>query len=89
MKKKVLSISMLVVTAFVATMISCSAKNEPSSDKTNGCTCEYYDPYDHESWTVNFSQSDMSQYGVSNCGALSSAIQADSYGGDFSVRCHE
>ncbi len=83
---------MLVATAFVATMISCSQNtpNNPSNDEIKGCTCEYYDPDTHESWTEYFSLSEMkSQFGVSNCGALSSAVKADSYGGDFSVRCHE
>ena len=89
MKKKIFLVSALVVMAMSAMFVACSSKNEPK-DEFKGCTCEYYDPSDGSSFNNFFSASEMkSQYGATSCSALASAIQADSYGGDFSVRCHE
>lgn len=98
MKKKFLLIGALVAMSMSAMFVACSKddKNGATDDKNGatdefkGCTCEYYDPSDGSSWNEFFSASEMkSQFGASSCSALASAIQADSFGGDFSVRCHE
>lgn len=88
MKKRIFLVAILVATALSTMFVACK-KDEPKSSGASGCTCEFYDPEDGESWNEKVSSSEMKEYGVSDCGALSSAIKAESYGGDFSVRCHE
>lgn len=90
MKKKFFLIGALVAMSMSAMFVACSKNDQNGADEFKGCTCEYYDPSDGSSWNEFFSASEMkSQYGASSCSALASAIQADSFGGDFSVRCHE
>ena len=91
MKKKFFLVGALVAMSMSAMFVACSKDDKNgATDEFKGCTCEYYDPSDGSSWNEFFSASEMkSQFGASSCSALASAIQADSFGGDFSVRCHE